>query len=52
MNVFQAIREAFRIIDEVLADLGFMHGPDHVSLQAKGLRWLWLKSSLMKIVWM
>ncbi|CBN74287.1 conserved unknown protein [Ectocarpus siliculosus] len=29
IDATEAIREAFRIIDEVLADLNFVHGPDH-----------------------
>ncbi|CAM9945556.1 unnamed protein product, partial [Hapterophycus canaliculatus] len=29
IDATEAIREAFRIIDEVLADLKFVHGPDH-----------------------
>lgn len=29
---YQTIREAFQIIDEVLADLNFVHGPDQVSI--------------------
>lgn len=28
----EAIRDAFRIIDEVLADLNLVHGPDQASL--------------------
>jgi len=28
----QAIRDAFRIIDEVLADLNLVHGPDQASM--------------------
>lgn len=34
VNELQTIREAFRIMDEVLADLNLVHGPDQASSEA------------------